>query len=66
MPYIYCTDPTCPTDICRAYQTGRQEERKKVVQFIKERDNKMYSYWKSVFEHGFEGGYPVEWDDYKQ
>lgn len=29
---------------------------------IRARDSKMYGYYKSVFEHDFEGGYPIEWD----
>ncbi len=32
--------------------------------FIKERDSKMWGYYKSVFEEGFEGGYPAQWDDF--
>lgn len=32
-------------------------------EFMKRRDSKMYSYYKSVFEDDFEGGYPIDWDD---
>lgn len=29
---------------------------------IELRDSQMYGYWKSVFQDGFEGGYPIEWN----
>lgn len=38
--------------------------KQELAEKIKERDSKMYGYYKSVFEEGFEGGYPVEWDDF--
>lgn len=30
----------------------------------KERDKKMFFYYKSVFKDGFEDGYPAEWDEF--
>ena len=30
---------------------------------IAKRNSNMYGYYKSVFEDGFEGGYPVDWDE---
>lgn len=30
---------------------------------VKQRDSRMYSYYKSVFQDGFEGGYPIEWNE---
>lgn len=35
---------------------------KNIEEIIKERDSKMYGYWKSVFQDGYEGGYPIEWN----
>lgn len=34
-----------------------------IQQAIARRENKMYSYYKSVFVEGFDGGYPIEWDE---
>lgn len=30
---------------------------------IKQRDSRMFGYYKSVFQDGFEGGYPIEWNE---
>ena len=30
---------------------------------LSERESKMYRYYKSVFVDGFEGGYPMDWDE---
>jgi len=34
-----------------------------IKKLISERESKMYGYYKSVFEEGFDGGYPVEYDE---
>ncbi len=36
---------------------------KTIQEAIERRESKMYRYYKSVFVDGFEGGYPVEYDD---
>lgn len=35
----------------------------KILKPLRERDGKMYGYWKAVFEDDFERGYPILWDD---
>ena len=36
--------------------------KEKLKKAIEERDSKMFKYYKSVLLHGYEGGYPMEWD----
>lgn len=34
----------------------------RVMELIRKRESKMYGYYRSVFEDGFEGGYPIAYD----
>ena len=34
-----------------------------VEKILKERESKMFGYYKAVFQERFEGGYPKEWDE---
>jgi len=43
--------------------TTPQSMEERFLKSLSERESKMYHYYKSVFVDGFEGGYPVEYDD---
>ncbi len=32
-------------------------------EILEKRDGRMHGYWKSVFKDGYEGGYPIAWDN---
>ncbi len=41
----------------------KTNQQKTIAQLLSERESKMYHYYRSVFEDGFEGGYPAEYDE---